>query len=1175
MKGIVASGKGRARALVLIWVLVILMLQVTGGGSHLAHAGANAIIDADLADLHGWNVTDLNNSAAVRQSDGFWRVQRTNAATGRQNSEILMDKYYPALAGQTWTESFKFRSDSPNVGFKISFFTNNGHHTVVPVITDLGNGMKLAVATYTLESGAYHLRALDLHYFTGDWTYLDIGAARLEQDSTAPTGAIRLNGGDDYAGSWTYQTGTFARATPATNPVTDQQVMAGVPRLVPNTSNVIAASDLADLHGYNGEDWNNSYATEQKDGAWRVQRTNNATGRLNGEILMEQYYPAAGGQTWTEFFDFRTDGTSVGFAFSFFTNNGHHVVPATIEDLGAGWKRAHATRTLEAGATYIRALDILNFTGNWTYIDIARPRLAQVPGFLVEGWSNNVISGPVLSELHAWNATDLNNSSALQQSDGSWRVQRTNSQTGRANTEIILERNFSVSAGQAWTESFFFRADGSSIGFQFSFFTINGHHHVTPVIEDVGMGMKRAYATYRVQTGDTFLRGLNIGNFTGDWTYVDISRVQLEPRDFVSSWIAPGGERAAETVSVPTSGVLSASAGTWEQWVYVNAETRQLTSSRYGRIFDIPRAVGGYGVALWHEPASAYWALSTRADDGTSSYTWFPDTDTPDGWNLFTVTWSTAELKMYLNGVLWRTVANPRLPSAFGGAATVGSEGTGQHLNATHGEVRISAHARDAAGISASFTRGQPFTWDGDTRALVVPEDLAVGTRVARTAGTVTVRVDLPVADDHSGVTAMRFSVDGTTWGDWQTYAAAVSVSLPTGDGTKTVSVQFRDAAGNISPVYSDSIVVATEPTMGLLSPTPGSTAGPGESLSLTVTSPGAVAWNEVQWRAVGNSVWQSAGPGGGVTPGQPFTVNWPVPVSPATYDVRVKLSDAGGQTGYSNLISLTLPAAPELTASSVGGAQVRLAWTGEAATAFALTRSRDAAFPAALTDTLTTRTTQLTWQDAVNSVRNGSFEAVVGSSDLPEGWSLVGSGSHTVDHSASKWGTSSLKMSRTSAGDDEAIQTVFGGPGLAGKPLTISGWFKAHGINGGGGAVLTLNFVDRAGNVLGQASSNPLWWSSNWRRLSVTGWVPAGTWWVEARVQLRQTTGTLWADGIQVEPSTMAGEAYSPGTRDWQQYFYRAVAWNGPLHSLPSANAAATLAGFSDQLGIWYRAID
>jgi hypothetical protein len=58
----------------------------------------------------------------------------------------------------------------------------------------------------------------------------------------------------------------------------------------------------------------------------------------------------------------------------------------------------------------------------------------------------------------------------------------------------------------------------------------------------------------------------------------------------------------------------------------------------------------------------------------------------------------------------------------------------------------------------------------------------------------------------------MRFSTDGVNFGAWQPFAASAPFTLPSGDGTKTVFVQFRNGAGAISATQSDSIVLDTAP---------------------------------------------------------------------------------------------------------------------------------------------------------------------------------------------------------------------------------------------------------------------------------------------------------------------------------------------------------------------------
>jgi C1A family cysteine protease/putative hemolysin len=49
----------------------------------------------------------------------------------------------------------------------------------------------------------------------------------------------------------------------------------------------------------------------------------------------------------------------------------------------------------------------------------------------------------------------------------------------------------------------------------------------------------------------------------------------------------------------------------------------------------------------------------------------------------------------------------------------------------------------------------------------------------------------------------------------WITYTSLLTWTLPAGDGTKAVYVKFRDRAGNISAVYSDTIILDTIPPTG------------------------------------------------------------------------------------------------------------------------------------------------------------------------------------------------------------------------------------------------------------------------------------------------------------------------------------------------------------------------
>jgi Bacterial Ig-like domain/RTX calcium-binding nonapeptide repeat (4 copies)/Haemolysin-type calcium binding protein related domain len=71
----------------------------------------------------------------------------------------------------------------------------------------------------------------------------------------------------------------------------------------------------------------------------------------------------------------------------------------------------------------------------------------------------------------------------------------------------------------------------------------------------------------------------------------------------------------------------------------------------------------------------------------------------------------------------------------------------------------------------------------------------------------VTLRLSASDPAPASGVASMRFRNGGTsTWSSWSAYSTSKSWTLTAGAGTKTVYVQYRDRAGNISAAASDTI---------------------------------------------------------------------------------------------------------------------------------------------------------------------------------------------------------------------------------------------------------------------------------------------------------------------------------------------------------------------------------
>ena len=73
------------------------------------------------------------------------------------------------------------------------------------------------------------------------------------------------------------------------------------------------------------------------------------------------------------------------------------------------------------------------------------------------------------------------------------------------------------------------------------------------------------------------------------------------------------------------------------------------------------------------------------------------------------------------------------------------------------------------------------------------------------------VNLTLSANDETSGLSRMRFSNNGSSWSEWESYNTSKPWTLSTGDGTKTVYVQYKDNAGNVD-TYTDTIILDTSP---------------------------------------------------------------------------------------------------------------------------------------------------------------------------------------------------------------------------------------------------------------------------------------------------------------------------------------------------------------------------
>src|SRR4030095_12518005 len=132
---------------------------------------------------------------------------------------------------------------------------------------------------------------------------------------------------------------------------------------------------------------------------------------------------------------------------------------------------------------------------------------------------------------------------------------------------------------------------------------------------------------------------------------------------------------------------------------------------------------------------------------------------------------------------------------------------------ASPGTHVLSARARDAAGntqtsSTVSVTVNNTVDTQPPTGTIVIN-----GNAAATNSRTAT--LTLSATDTQGAVTQMRFSNTGRSFSTAEGYATTKTWTLTNGAGTKTVYVQFRDAAGNWSGSFTDSIVLdTTAPTI-------------------------------------------------------------------------------------------------------------------------------------------------------------------------------------------------------------------------------------------------------------------------------------------------------------------------------------------------------------------------
>ena len=132
------------------------------------------------------------------------------------------------------------------------------------------------------------------------------------------------------------------------------------------------------------------------------------------------------------------------------------------------------------------------------------------------------------------------------------------------------------------------------------------------------------------------------------------------------------------------------------------------------------------------------------------------------------------------------------------------------------------------------------------TDTITLKTDVHAGSVVIDGGATYTpstsVNLTLSVKDATSGVTQMRFSNDDSDWSAPESYTTSIAWTLSSGDGSKTVYMQYQDNTGIFQEVGTDTITLDTVAPTGSVVIDGGATLAASTSVNLTLSATDATS---------------------------------------------------------------------------------------------------------------------------------------------------------------------------------------------------------------------------------------------------------------------------------------------------------------------------------------------
>jgi Protein of unknown function (DUF1566) len=177
------------------------------------------------------------------------------------------------------------------------------------------------------------------------------------------------------------------------------------------------------------------------------------------------------------------------------------------------------------------------------------------------------------------------------------------------------------------------------------------------------------------------------------------------------------------------------------------------------------------------------------------------------------------------------------------------------------------------------------------------------------------VTLSLSVADVN-GVTDMQFSTNNNWTGvPWETFAPTKAYTVPATTGVRTVYARFRDVAGNVSAVCSDTIIYSATPpptgTPGAVTINGGAQFTTTTAAQLTITSPDST-FTQMRFSTDGitKTAWETLKP----------TKSLALPGGDGVKTVYAQFSDAGGTKSGIYMDTIILDTKPPVGTISING---------------------------------------------------------------------------------------------------------------------------------------------------------------------------------------------------------------------------------------------------------------